>query len=62
VAAWGLDPDEQLDRIEAWFKEVDRRAIKLDTDPRLALTSTKGGARDEASTEVNNDVGKQQGK
>ena len=58
VAAWGIDPDVQLDEIAAWFAEIDRRKIVLDTDPRLALTSTKGGAKDESNTEVNNDTSK----
>ncbi|WP_316216620.1 phage portal protein [Bradyrhizobium sp. SZCCHNR3003] len=54
VAAWGLDPDTQLDEIEAWYADIDARGIILDTDPRLALISTKGAAKDEANTEVNN--------
>lgn len=58
VAAWGVDPDEQMDNIAAWFKDLDARKIVLDTDPRVALASTKGGAREEASTEVNTDVKK----
>lgn len=58
VAAWGIDPDVQLDEIAEWFAEIDRRKIVLDTDPRLALTSTKGGAKDESNTEVNNDTSK----
>jgi lambda family phage portal protein len=54
VAMWGIDPDTQLDEIEAWFKEIDKRKIVLDTDPRVALISTKGGAQAESQTEVNN--------
>lgn len=54
VAMWGIDPDTQLDEIEAWFKEIDKRKIVLDTDPRVALISTKGGAMPESQTEVNN--------
>jgi capsid protein len=34
VGMWGLDPDTQLDEIEAWFKDIDKRKIVLDTDPR----------------------------
>ncbi|WP_316181397.1 phage portal protein [Bradyrhizobium sp. SZCCHNRI1009] len=56
VLAWGVDPDTQLDEIEAWFKEIDKRKIVLDTDPRQALASTKGGARPESETEVNSNV------
>uniref|UniRef100_UPI0028EB8E5B phage portal protein n=1 Tax=Bradyrhizobium sp. SZCCHNRI2007 TaxID=3057281 RepID=UPI0028EB8E5B len=56
VLAWGVDPDTQLDEIEAWFKEIDKRKIVLDTDPRAALASTKGGARNESETEVNTNV------
>jgi len=56
VAMWGIDPDTQLDEIEAWFKEIDKRKIVLDTDPRLALASTKGAAKDESNTEVNTNV------
>jgi lambda family phage portal protein len=56
VAAWGLDPDTQLDEIEAWFTEIDKRKITLDTDPRKALASTKGGAAPEAQTEANTNV------
>jgi capsid protein len=56
VAAWGLDPDTQLDEIEAWFIEIDKRKITLDTDPRKALASTKGGAASEAQTEANTNV------
>jgi capsid protein len=56
VAMWGIDPDTQLDEIEAWFKEIDKRKIVLDTDPRLALASTKGAAKDEANTEENTNV------
>lgn len=41
VAAWGLDPDTQLDEIEAWFKDIDRRKIVLDSDPRQTLTPIK---------------------
>lgn len=37
VASWGIDPDVQLDEIEAWFKEIDRRKITLETDPRVAV-------------------------
>jgi lambda family phage portal protein len=62
VASWGLDPDAQLDEIEAWFKEIDKRKITLDTDPRLALASTKGGAGAEAQTEENTNVAKPGGK
>ncbi|MDQ2080485.1 phage portal protein [Xanthobacteraceae bacterium Astr-EGSB] len=36
-AAWGLDPEEQLDQIEAWMRDLDRRKITLETDPRVAL-------------------------
>jgi lambda family phage portal protein len=56
VSAWGVDPDTQLDEIEAWFKEIDKRNIVLDTDPRKALASTKGGAGPESQTEVNTDA------
>lgn len=56
VAMWGVDPDTQLDEIEAWFKDIDKRNIVLDTDPRLALASTKGAAKDEANTEENTNV------
>lgn len=56
VAAWGVDPDTQLDEIEAWFKEIDARGIVLDTDPRKALVSSKGGAAPESQTEVNTNV------
>jgi capsid protein len=58
VGAWGIDPDVQLDEIGAWFKEIDARKIVLDTDPRLALVSTKGGAKDESNTEVNSNAPK----
>jgi lambda family phage portal protein len=40
-ASWGLDPEEQLDEIETWVKELDRRGITLETDARVPL---KGGA------------------
>jgi lambda family phage portal protein len=58
VSMWGLDPDAQLDEIGEWFKDIDKRKITLDTDPRLALASTKGGAKDESNTEVNTNVKK----
>ncbi|WP_316234974.1 MULTISPECIES: phage portal protein [unclassified Bradyrhizobium] len=61
VLAWGIDPDTQLDEIEAWFKEIDSRNITLDTDPRLALASTKGGAGPESQTEANTNVAKNGG-
>jgi lambda family phage portal protein len=56
VGMWGLDPDTQLDEIEAWYADIDKRKIVLDTDPRLALISTKGGAKDESNTEVNSNA------
>ncbi len=56
VLAWGIDPDTQLDEIEAWFKEIDKRGIVLDTDPRKALASMKGGAAAEGQTEENTNV------
>jgi lambda family phage portal protein len=56
VSAWGIDPDQQLDEIEAWYKDIDKRKIVLDTDPRLALASTKGAAKDESATEENTNV------
>jgi lambda family phage portal protein len=56
VLAWGVDPDTQLDEIEAWFKEIDKRGIVLDTDPRMALASMKGGAAAEGQTEENTNV------
>lgn len=56
VLAWGIDPDTQLDEIEAWFKEIDKRGIVLDTDPRKALASMKGGAAAEGQTEDNTNV------
>lgn len=34
IAESGEDPDEQLDEIEAFNKEIDRRGITLDCDPR----------------------------
>jgi lambda family phage portal protein len=37
----GEDPDEQLDEIEAFNKEIDRRGIALDCDPRR-LTAAGG--------------------
>ncbi|NEW96636.1 phage portal protein [Rhodopseudomonas sp. BR0G17] len=58
VLSWGIDPDQQLDEIEKWFTEIDARGIVLDTDPRKALASTKGGAGSEAQTEVNTNVDK----
>lgn len=61
VLAWGIDPDTQLDEIEAWFKEIDKRGIVLDTDPRMALASMKGGAAAEGQTEDNTNVGKDDG-
>jgi lambda family phage portal protein len=56
VGMWGLDPDTQLDEIEAWYADIDKRKIILDTDPRLALISTKGAAKDESNTEVNSNA------
>ncbi|MGC2781688.1 MAG: phage portal protein [Bradyrhizobium sp.] len=56
VLAWGIDPDVQMDQIAEWFAELDKRNIVLDTDPRNALQSTKGGAAPEAQTEVNQNV------
>ncbi|WP_316169112.1 MULTISPECIES: phage portal protein [unclassified Bradyrhizobium] len=61
VLAWGFDPDTQLDEIESWFGELDKRKIILDTDPRVALASTKGGAGAESQTEVNTNVAKDGG-
>lgn len=64
VAMWGFDPDTQLDEIVAQFKVFDEAGkslaggFALDTDPRLALASTKGGAKEEATTEVNTNVKK----
>lgn len=64
VAGWGFDPDTQFEEIIAQFKMFDEAGkglaggFALDTDPRLALASTKGGAKEEATTEVNTDVKK----
>ncbi|HWW46554.1 MAG TPA: phage portal protein [Xanthobacteraceae bacterium] len=41
VAAWGYDPDVQLDEIELWTKEFDRRDVALDIDARRPA---KGGS------------------
>lgn len=62
VLAWGIDPDTQLDQIEEWFKEIDKRGIVLDTDPRVALASMKGGAAAEGQTEENSNVKSNGGK
>lgn len=56
VSSWGIDPDTQLDEIAEWYKDIDDRKIILDTDPRLALISTKGGAKTESDTEVNSNA------
>jgi hypothetical protein len=48
VAAWGVDPDEQLDRIQDWFKQLDDRKIVSIPIRGLRLSSMKGGARNEA--------------
>lgn len=45
--AWGLDPDKQLDEIESWMKELDRRGILLESDPRRAAPSVKGAEKDD---------------
>ncbi|MBR2117677.1 MAG: phage portal protein [Afipia sp.] len=55
VAAWGLDPDTQLDEIEEWFKDVDRRKIALDTDPRRPAISPKAIGKGDKQTEDNTD-------
>lgn len=45
VAAWGLDPDVQLDEIERWLSELDRRKVALDTDPRRPAVSPKAASK-----------------
>ena len=52
VAAWGIDPDTQLDEIEAWLKDIDKRKIVLDTDPRRPAN---GGAPPASQNEVDDD-------
>lgn len=52
VAAWGVDPDTQLDEIESWLKDIDKRKIVLDTDPRRPAN---GGAPPASQTEVEDD-------
>jgi lambda family phage portal protein len=63
VLAWGIDPDTQLDEIEAWFKEIDRRKIVLDTDPRrpLAGAGVSQGKPDEEKPNVKTSSGKPAG-
>lgn len=34
VAAWGFDPEEQLDQIAEWQARLDAKQVVLDTDPR----------------------------
>jgi lambda family phage portal protein len=45
VAGWGFDPVTQLDEIEQWMRELDRRSIVLDTDPRRAAKGIKGAPK-----------------
>jgi len=40
-AAWGFDPDKQLDEIDAWFKKLDAKGIALDCDPRRPMQNPK---------------------
>jgi len=49
VAAWGFEPEEQLDEIERWQKDIDKRGIVLDADPRRALKGVKGAPQDDVS-------------
>lgn len=51
VAAWGFDPDTQLDSIANWMQALDERKVVLDTDPRRAMRSPKATASKAASSE-----------
>jgi lambda family phage portal protein len=53
--AWGLDPDKQLDEIESWMKELDRRNILLESDPRRAAPSVKGAQKDDQTAPARSD-------
>jgi lambda family phage portal protein len=49
VAAWGFDPEAQLDEIQKWFETIDKRKIVLDTDPRRAAPGIKGAPKSDAA-------------
>lgn len=42
VAAWGFEPDAQLDEISDWFKALDAKGVTLDADPRRPVKGIKG--------------------
>jgi lambda family phage portal protein len=45
----GYDPDDYLDELQAWNKELDDRGIVLDTDPRKTSTTGLTQARPDGS-------------
>jgi len=47
VAAWGFDPDEQLDEIADWMNRFDDKEVVLDSDPRRAAKGVKGASQTE---------------
>lgn len=49
VASWGFEPEDQLDEIERWQKDIDRRGIVLDADPRRGLKGVKGAPPTDAT-------------
>ncbi|MGV2980670.1 phage portal protein [Camelimonas sp. ID_303_24] len=55
VAGCGFDPDDQLDEIESWLKDIDARGVVLDADPRRAARGVKGAAQTDAKTQNDNE-------
>jgi lambda family phage portal protein len=57
VAAWGFNPDTQLDEIATWLQTLDEKKIVLDSDPRRVAPSIKGAPKTEANAEEIANVG-----
>ncbi|GHE50950.1 phage portal protein [Camelimonas fluminis] len=55
VASWGVDPDDQLDEIERWLKDLDAREVVLDADPRRGAGGVKGAAKSDAKPQTDDE-------
>lgn len=56
VAAWGVDPDMQLDEIAAWLKTLDEKNVVLDADPRRGAPGVKGAPSSDADTSIKDEA------
>lgn len=62
VAAWGFDPDQQLDEVASWQRSLDEKKVVLDTDPRRGAHGVKGApSSDDPSAKDEADAAEQSG-